>query len=324
MAEQDHAFLPSEQKIVCLAGGVGGAKLADGLAQILPPDQLTIIVNTGDDFSHFGLTVCPDLDTVMYTLGGVANPQTGWGREGESWITIAEVERLGGPAWFSLGDLDLATHLVRTQLLAEGQNLTAVTRYLCRRFGIETPVLPMSNRPAPTFIITDEGAMPFQEWFVKERWQPVARSVQLPEDAMATPEVARALETADLIIIAPSNPFVSIDPILNVYPIREMVMDIPSAVVAVTPIVGGKALKGPAGKMMAEMEMPVSAAAVAGYYGDLIDGFVFDRQDQAQAAEFDCLTFMTDTVMGSREDRIRLARETLRFAERVAGTGQRG
>jgi LPPG:FO 2-phospho-L-lactate transferase len=318
MAEKDHALLPSEPNVVCLAGGVGGAKLADGLAQILPPEQLTIIVNTGDDFQHLGLSICPDLDTVMYTLGDVANIQTGWGREGESWISIAEVERLGGPSWFSLGDLDLATHLLRTSLLAEGQNLTAATQYLCRQFGIEAPVLPMSNQPAPTCIITDEGSLPFQEWFVKERWQPAVRSVKFPENVFTTSQVTWAMEKADLVLIAPSNPFVSIDPILNVYPIREMLMDLPRAVVAVSPIIGGKALKGPAAKMMAEMDMPVTATAVAGYYGQLIDGFVIDVQDKEQAINFDCISLVTDTIMNTREHRKRLARETLNLAERIA------
>jgi LPPG:FO 2-phospho-L-lactate transferase len=324
MAEKDHTLSPLEPNVVCLAGGVGGAKLADGLAQILTPKQLTIVVNTGDDFQHLGLTVCPDLDTVMYTLSDVANAQTGWGREGESWITIGEVERLGGPSWFSLGDLDLATHLLRTGLLAEGRNLTAATQYLCNEFGIKTPVLPMSNQPAPTCIITDEGSLPFQEWFVKERWQPVVRSVKFPENVFATAQVTWALEKADLVLIAPSNPFVSIDPILNVYPIREMLMDLPKAVVAVSPIIGGKALKGPAAKMMAEMDMPVTATAVAGYFGQLIDGIVIDVQDQKQADNFDCFTLVTNTIMDSREDRARLARETIDLAKRIAGAGTKG
>ena len=241
----------SNLRVVCLAGGVGGAKLANGLAQILPPQQLTIVVNTGDDFQHFGLTICPDLDTVMYTLAGVANAQTGWGRSGESWITMGEVTNLGGPAWFNLGDLDLATHLVRTHLLASGHNLTAVTGHLCNKLGIAVPILPMSNVAAPTSIETEDGPLPFQEWFVKERWQPVAQAVVLPEDVRATAQVARALEQADIVLIAPSNPFVSIEPILNAYPVREMIMDLPRAVVAVSPIVGGQALKGPAAKMMA-------------------------------------------------------------------------
>ncbi len=318
MAEKNHAVTSPHPRVVCLAGGVGGAKLAEGLAQILPPEQLTIVVNTGDDFQHLGLTICPDLDTVMYTLGGVANPQTGWGREGESWITIEEVARLGGPSWFSLGDLDLATHLVRSRILAEGRNLTDATRHLCAQFDIQPPVLPMTNMPAPTIILTDNGPMPFQEWFVRERWRPVARAVQLPEDVVATPQVTHALQNADLVLIAPSNPFVSIDPILNVYPIREMIADLPRAVVAVSPIVGGDALKGPAAKMMAERGMPVSAVAVSGYYGELIDGFVYDIQDKEHAGELACAALITDTVMIDRHDRGRLAQEMLDFAVSIA------
>ncbi len=308
----------SERKVVCLAGGVGGAKLADGLAQIVPPEQLTVIVNTGDDFQHLGLTICPDLDTVTYTLGGAANPETGWGRLGESWITVKEVGRLGGPDWFSLGDLDLATHLVRSQKLAQGQTLTAVTGHLCTQFGIQARLLPMSDQPAPTMIDTDQGLLPFQNWFVEERWQPVVREVRLPEDVRSTPAVMQALEYADFIIVAPSNPFVSIDPILNVYPIREMVMDLPRAVVAVTPIIGGKALKGPAAKMMAELNLPVSAASVASYYGDLLDGFVLDQNDAGQAAEPTCDILVCDTIMTDSQDRARLAANVLSFALEIA------
>lgn len=304
----------SERNIVCLAGGVGGAKLADGLAQIVPAEQLTIIVNTGDDFSHLGLTICPDLDTVMYTLGGVANPQTGWGRKAETWVTFEEVQRLSGPGWFSLGDLDLATHLLRAQQLAAGESLTHVTRHLCARFNIATKVLPMSDQSAPTFIVTDEGVLPFQTWFVKERWQPAVCEVRLPEDVRATPQVMHALEEADYVLIAPSNPFVSVDPILNVYPIREMVMDIPRAVVAVTPIVGGKALKGPAAKMMGEMDIAVTAASVAAHYGNLLDGFVYDRQDEGTMSDADCALLACDTIMGDQSDRARLAAEVLAFA----------
>lgn len=304
--------------IVCLAGGVGGAKLAAGLAQIVPPERLTVIVNTGDDFQHLGLTVCPDLDTVVYTLGGVANPETGWGRVGESWVTIEEAGRLGGPAWFKLGDLDLATHLVRSQLLADGQSLTAVTRHLCTQFGILTQVLPMSDLPAPTMIATDKELLPFQIWFVKERWQPTVREVCLPQDVRATPQVMRVLEQADIVVFAPSNPFVSIDPILHAYPIREMIMDLPRAVVAVSPIIGGKAVKGPAAKMMAELDMSVTSESVARYYDDLIDGFVYDQQDAGLCENLDCATLMSDTLMTDGISQARLAAEVLRFALSIA------
>jgi len=314
----DFQALINDHKFVCLAGGVGGAKLADGLAQLAPPANLTVIVNTGDDFEHLGLTICPDLDTVMYTLAGAANPETGWGRAGESWRAIGEVARLGGPDWFNLGDLDLATHLARTQMLREGATLTAVTRYLCRHFNVQPAVLPMSDRPAPTFIETDAGLLPFQTWFVRERWQPPVRRVHLPEDARATPAVMRALEEADFVFIAPSNPFVSVDPILNVYPLRAMLADLPRAVVAVTPIVGGKALKGPAAKLLGELGLPVTAAAVADYYGELIDGFIYDRQDAGALDDLAVDTLCADTIMRDRADRARLARAALLFAAELA------
>lgn len=301
-------------KVVCLAGGVGGAKLADGLARVLPADDLTVIVNTGDDFQHLGLTICPDLDTVMYTLAGVANPESGWGRVDETWRTMEEVGRLGGPAWFRLGNLDLATHLIRSHRLGEGETLTAVTRHLCRQLGVAVAVLPMSNQPAPTLIETDAGLLPFQVWFVKERWQPPVNKVHLPEDVRASTPVNLALEKADLVILAPSNPFVSIDPILNVYPVRAMIEDLPQAVIAVTPIVGGRALKGPAAKMMQEMGLPATAAAVANYYGDLIDAFVYDEQDAGTLEDIDLALLCVDTVMSTEADRVRLAREVISFA----------
>lgn len=303
--------------IVCLAGGVGGAKLAEGLAQIVPADALTIIVNTGDDFQHWGLTVCPDLDTVLYTLGGVANAETGWGRQADSWQTLAEVARLGGPDWFRLGDLDLATHLTRTHLLREGTSLTAVTRHLCRQLGIAPTILPMSNQPAPTQIETADAILPFQTWFVRERWQPVVRRVLLPEDVRATPQVMQRLEQADLVLIAPSNPFVSVDPILNVYPIRAMIEDIPRAVVAVTPIISGQAVKGPAAKLLQELGMPATAAAVAAYYGDLLDGFVFDQQDPAATAGAGVASLHVDTLMRTPADRRRVAQAVLAFAQEL-------
>lgn len=299
--------------IVVLAGGVGGAKLADGLAQIVPPERLTVIVNTGDDFRHFGLMICPDLDTVMYTMAGQANPQTGWGRVGESWRTIEEVGRLGGAVWFKLGDLDLATHLTRTLLMSAGRTLTQVTAHLCARFGIEAAVLPMADAPTPTMILCDEGLLPFQTWFVARQWQPAVREIILPEDVRAGGKVMAALEKADIILIAPSNPFVSIDPILNVYPIREMITDLPEVVAAVSPIVAGQALKGPAAKMMGELGLEASAAAVADYYGDLIDLFVYDRQDESLVASPDLDLLKLDTIMPDQAGRRRLASEILRY-----------
>ena len=304
-------------KVVVLAGGVGGAKLADGIARVLPAKDVTIVVNTGDDFEHLGLTICPDLDTVMYRLAGVANDETGWGRAGESWRTIAEVGTLGGPDWFRLGDLDLATHLTRTHLLRQGETLTAVTQHLCTQLGINVAVLPMSNQPAPTQIQSDDAIFPFQTWFVQKQWQPPVKKVLLPEDVRATRAVIRAFETADLALIAPSNPFVSIDPILNVYPIRELMMDLPKAVIAVSPIVGEQAVKGPAAKMMQEMGLPLASRTVAEYYGELIDGFVYDVQDAGTCDDLEVETRCLDTMMHNEADRIRLAQEILKFAQKM-------
>lgn len=308
----------NNKQIVVIAGGVGGAKLAAGMAEIVPPDHLTIIVNTGDDFQHLGLTICPDLDTVMYTLGGVHNPETGWGRLGESWRAMESVCAYGGPDWFNLGDLDLGTHLTRTHMLNEGMSLTAVTQHLCQKLGIKPTILPMSDQPAPTMIETETAVLPFQEWFVKERWQPVVKNVQLPENARATRAVALALQKADHVIFAPSNPFVSIEPVLNCYPIRENIMDLPRSVVAVSPIIKGDAVKGPAAKLMQERGMVVSATAVADYYGDLIDGFIFDSQDSALKDQFTIETLCTDTMMTDQASRVRVATDVLDFAHQLA------
>ncbi|MCP4360290.1 MAG: 2-phospho-L-lactate transferase [Chloroflexi bacterium] len=311
--------LISNLKIVCLAGGVGGAKLADGLAQIVPPENLTIVVNTGDDFQHLGLTVCPDLDTVMYRLAGVANPETGWGRASESWRTMEVVTALGGPDWFRLGDLDLGTHLTRLHLLQAGESLTAVTQHLCQQFNIWAAILPMSDQPAPTMIESHDKIYPFQTWFVQERWQPPVKNIILPDNVKASHAVGETLESADVVLLAPSNPFVSIDPILNVYPIREMMMDLPRMVAAVSPIINGRAVKGPAAKMMSEMGLAVSAAAVAAYYGNLIDLFIYDQQDEV-AWDYEGVTAVPlDTMMTDRNSRRRLAAELLAEIEKLLG-----
>lgn len=313
-----HKSTIQDLEVVVLAGGVGGAKLADGVAQIVPSENLTIIVNTGDDFEHLGLLICPDLDTVMYNLAGVDNPKTGWGRKGETWRTITEVGRLGGPDWFKLGDLDLALHLTRSHLMANGCTLTEVTQHFCDHFGIRARLLPMTDQPAPTMIATDEGLLSFQSWFVERHWEPAVQEVRFPKDVKTTRLIASALERTDIILIAPSNPFVSIDPILNVYPIRAMVSDLPKLVVAVSPIVAGKAIKGPAAKMMGEMGLEVSSAAIANYYSDLIDVFVFDRRDSAlfkqEGSLKDLVTFQTDTIMRDRQDRRHLAQKILDFS----------
>jgi LPPG:FO 2-phospho-L-lactate transferase len=307
-------------KFVVLAGGVGGAKLVDGLSQVLDPENLTIIANTGDDFQHLGLTICPDIDTIMYTLGGQANRDTGWGRVKESWRTHEEVGRLKGPTWFKLGDLDLATHLVRTDLLNKGCTLTQATKHLADQFSVPNALLPMTDHPAPTMIECDQGLLPFQNWFVELAWQPAVRRIVLPDDIKATPEVLIALEEADVVVIAPSNPFVSIDPILNVYPIRELVSDLPDLVIAVSPIIAGKAVKGPAAKMMSELGLEPAAPAVASYYDALLDVFVFDILDNNDWSLQDLHLYQTNTLMKDGQDRRTLAAEIVALASGLIGS----
>ena len=310
----------SRLKIVVLAGGVGGAKLVDGLNRVLPPENLTVIVNTGDDFQHMGLTICPDFDTVMYTLAKVANPETGWGRIDESWITHQELIQLEGPGWFHLGDRDLATHLVRTQMIQDQKSLTEVADHLRSRFGIGARLLPMSDEPAATKVDTDDGLLPFQTWFVEKHWQPVVHNIVLPADIKATQAVITSLEEAEVVVIAPSNPFVSIDPILNVYPIREMVSDLPELVIGVSPIIAGQAVKGPAAKMMRELGMEPSASAVARFYDPLLDVFVYDIQDEQEISIPHLFGHQTNTLMVLSEDRKRLAQEILTLSVELLAT----
>ncbi len=299
---------------VALAGGVGGAKLAHGLALVLPPETLTVIVNTGDDFEHLGLTICPDLDTVTYTLAGLANPETGWGRSAETWTVLDELRRLGGPDWFRLGDRDLALHLERTRRLRAGQSLTAVTEAVTRGLGVAVRVLPMSDDPVRTMVFTDEGELAFQDYFVRRRCEPVVRALRFEGAERAAPSAAvrAALAAADRVILCPSNPFLSIDPILALPGMRSALQDKP--VIAVTPIVGGQAIKGPAAKLLRELGRDVSAEAVADYYASLADVFVLDQIDAALAPAIERLglhVLVTDTLMPTREARARLARELL-------------
>ena len=299
-------------KIVALAGGVGGAKLAHGLAQILAPQDLTVIVNTGDDFEHYGLFICPDLDTVCYTLAGLANPETGWGRRNETWNVIENAAQLGGPAWFRLGDQDLGTHLERTRRLREGQTLSQITRDFCRAWGIEHTILPMSDQPVRTIVETAEGDLTFQEYFVHRRCEPRVTGFRFEgvERAQPAPGVREAIESADTILICPSNPWVSIDPILSV------IDSIGKTVVAVSPIIGGQTVKGPAAKMYRELGIEPSALAVARHYRDLATGFVLDGVDKELEGEIRNLsmgTLVTNTLMESHDDRKKLAGHILEF-----------
>jgi LPPG:FO 2-phospho-L-lactate transferase len=314
-------------KVAALAGGVGGAKLADGLMHWLPSDDLTVIVNTGDDFEHLGLYICPDLDTVCYTLAGLANPATGWGRAEESWGALETIGVLGGPTWFRLGDHDIGLHLERTRRLRAGETLSQVTERFCRAFGVSARVLPMLNDPAPTSVYTIElGEISFQEYFVRHQCRPRVTGFRFKdiENTYPTPGVLTALQSADLVVICPSNPWVSIGPILAVPGIRaEMETRL---VVAVTPIIAGQTIKGPAAKMYAEMNIEPSAASVARHYQGLLRGFVLDQQDrqlEGVVGELDMETLVTDTVMATDQDRQRLAAEVLEFGEKLLRTPKR-
>ncbi len=304
-------------KLTALAGGVGGAKLAHGLAQILPPEDLTVIVNTGDDFEHFGLSISPDLDTVCYTLAGLANPVAGWGRADETWNAMANLKRLGAPDWFNLGDSDLATHLERTRRLREGQTLSQITRDFCAAWGVRHTVLPMSDDPVRTMVDTVEyGELPFQEYFVKHRCEPRVRGFRFAgiESARPAPGVLEAIQEADALVICPSNPWVSIDPILSVLHPSSFIFH--PLVVAVSPILGGRTVKGPAAKMFAELGIEPSALAVAEHYRGLLTGFVLDTVDAALAPALqreNVRTFITNTLMNSPADRRRLAQDVLNF-----------
>lgn len=299
-------------KIVAFAGGVGGAKLAQGLAQVLQPQDLTVVVNTGDDFEHLGLYICPDLDTVCYTLAGLANSETGWGRAGETWNTIANVEKLGGPAWFRLGDSDIATHLERTRRLKEGNSLSQVTKDFCMAWGIAPTVLPMTNSPVRTMVDSDEGELAFQEYFVHRRCEPRVKGFRFDGANVAEPApgVREALESSDAIVFCPSNPWVSIDPILKV------VKEVKKPVIAVSPIIGGKTVKGPAAKMYSELGIEPSALAVAMHYRTILKGFVLDNEDKEMEDQIKRLgfaTLVTNTLMNQLTDRARLANDVLNF-----------
>ena len=308
-------------KIVALAGGVGGAKLAHGLALNLPPENLTIIVNTGDDLEHLGLYICPDMDTVCNNLAEMHNPETGWGRSGESWQAFNEVERLGGPAWFHLGDRDIGTHLERTRRLRAGDPLSAITADFCRVWGISQTVLPMSDQPIPTIVLTEEGELAFQEYFVALKCEPKVTGFRFKDILKASPApgVVEAIREADAVIICPSNPWVSIDPILGVPGIRDALSD--KVVVAVSPLVGGKAIKGPAAKMYGELEIEPSALAVARHYGGLLRGFVLDNIDENLTKHLGVESLITDTIMLEKNDRVRLGDEVLSFTDKLISSG---
>ena len=306
----------SDIKIVALAGGVGGAKFADGLAQALQPDQLTIIVNTADDFTHLGLRISPDLDTVCYTLAGLANPDTGWGRENETWNVFTHLKRMGMPEWFQLGDSDLATHIIRTVRTTNGWTLSQITRCFCETWGIKVHVLPMSDQDIQTMVHTDEGILEFQEYFVHRKCMPAVRGFTFEGilSSLPAPGVLDALKMADAVVICPSNPWVSIDPILAVpHILTELQAHL---VIAVSPIIGNQTVKGPAAKMFSELGIEPSAFAVAQHYGTIINSLVIDRSDFLLGERINALgigTYQTDIIMHDWSDRNRLAMEVLAY-----------
>lgn len=301
------------QQVVVFVGGVGGAKLALGLQQILPPQQLTVIVNTGDDFWHYGLRITPDIDTVLYTLSRRVDPINGWGVANDTTVALETLREYGEDIWFRLGDKDIATHLLRTHLLREGHTLTQVVAHLAAQMGVPVRVLPMTDAPVATRVDTVEyGELAFQEYFVRHRWQPVVKSLRYEgiEAAHVPDAVQNAVKNADIILFGPSNPWLSIAPILNVPGMRDLLVQRPVPRVAVTPIVQGNALKGPAAKLMAELGYSVSAEVVAMYYGDAINGFVYDERDTSmQRQGLQAVAF--DTIMKTDEDKANLARRIL-------------
>ena len=311
-------------RCVALSGGVGGAKLALGLYKAVDPSELLIVANTGDDFEHLGLRICPDIDTVTYTLGDLANQELGWGRRDESWAFMDTLGTLGGETWFNLGDRDLALHVERTRRLQAGETLSAVTADIAQRFGIAAAIAPMADRDVRTIVETPDGPLAFQHYFVRDRCEPTVTGFRFDGAIDARPsaalEAAFAGNGPELVVICPSNPFISIDPILAVPGVRALLEACGAPVIAVSPIVGGQAIKGPTAKMMGELGMDATAQGVARHYAGLIDGFVLDTVDAAAA---DAImadgpdVHVTNTVMKSLDDRVSLARGIVTFSEQL-------
>jgi LPPG:FO 2-phospho-L-lactate transferase len=308
--------------IVVLTGGTGGAKFVQGLEQVVPAAQITTIVNTGDDLVWWGLRVSPDLDSITYAMAGLLSRERGWGVDDDTFHCLQVIGRLGAPTWFRLGDHDLAVHLVRTQLLAQGKTLTQATEMITRGFGVASRVLPMTDSAVETRVMTPSGQLSFQEYFVRERWQPEAAGVKFLGAEAARPAggVLEAIHTADAVLIAPSNPITSIGPILAVPGIREELRETPAAVVAVSPIVGGAAVSGPAGKLMQSQGLPVSVEGVARAYADFLDALIIDERDIGRASGVESLGIavsVTKTIMQSSSDKAALAHASLAAARRV-------
>jgi LPPG:FO 2-phospho-L-lactate transferase len=310
--------------VVAICGGIGGAKLVLGLSRILLGDDLVAIVNTGDDFEHLGLAISPDIDTVMYTLAGLDDPQRGWGRRNETWTFMSALASLGGETWFRLGDGDLAVHIERTRRLRAGDTLSAITADFCRALGIAASICPMSDDPVRTRLDTDRGRLDFQDYFVRHGCAPVVSQVTYEGagTARANADALAALRDRRLraVVICPSNPMLSIEPVLAVSAISEAIAGCAAPVIAVSPIVAGRAVKGPTAKMMGELGIPVTASAVARRYAHLLDGYVLDRADAGEAAMLDIPVATTQTLMATLADREALARDVLAHADALAQT----
>lgn len=312
----------TQDKVVAISGGVGGAKLALGLRDILPEGALSVIVNTGDDFDHLGLRISPDVDTLTYTLAGLANTELGWGRAGETWGMMAALSALGGPDWFRLGDQDLALHLLRTDLLRQGRRLTEITAEAAARLGAGACILPMSDDPVATVLSTDEGRMDFQPWFVGRQAQPRVRSISYvgAAEAHLTEEIRCALAAPDLtgVVICPSNPWLSIGPVLAVPGLKQAIRAAGLPVVVVSPLIAGKAVKGPTAKILADMGVSPGFGAIRDYYEDLADGYVVDEVDLAEARQMtQHEVAATATLMATPEDKRRVAHTALHLLRRL-------
>jgi LPPG:FO 2-phospho-L-lactate transferase len=307
-------------KIVALCGGIGGAKLALGLERRFGAG-VTVIVNTGDDFEHLGLHVSPDVDTVLYTLGGLSDPERGWGRADETWHFMESLGAIGGEVWFRLGDRDLAMHIERTHQLRSGVSLTEFTASMAKRLGIAAAIVPMSDDPVSTVVHTSEGALPFQDYFVRRRCEPVLQRVEFKNAERARPSARAlaALRNPDLtaIVICPSNPYLSVDPILAVPFMRETIRDATAPVVALSPLIGGEAVKGPTAKILTELKKDCTPLTIARHYHDLVDGLIIDQADRYSAAALPVPVRLTDTLMRTLEDRERVACECVAFAELI-------
>ncbi len=305
--------------VVALSGGVGGAKLVLGLSRVLPPGELLVVCNTGDDFEHLGLSISPDIDTVLYTLAGLANAELGWGRQDESWAFMETLAAIGGETWFRLGDRDLAVHVERTRRLLAGEDLSAITAALCARLGIAARVVPMTDHRVRTRVRTEDGWIAFQDYFVRQQCRPVVRQIAFSgaDEARPQPEFFAALrhERLRAVVICPSNPFISVEPILALPGVRSALAACRAPVVAVSPIIAGRAVKGPTAKMMAELGLDASAAGVAARYGDLLDGYVVDHADAADVPG----ATAAQTLMKTIADREGLARVVLELADRLRG-----